>query len=133
MNPIVDMVSGLLKPASNAYGKFQDRKVAAEGAKAKLAQARVDNRQEIAVTQLELEIMSKQMEGGTWKDEVAMLTGLLPFYLILLGAILSAFGLPEFAAGVNDGLAQLEGMDVPLGQLIMISLCAGLGVRFVKR
>ena len=133
MNPIMDMVSGLFKPAADAYGKHLDVKSAKSTAKAKLLQAGVDNEFQLKLSELELMHISKQMEGGTWKDEVAMVTGLSPLYLIMTGAILSAFGEPEFATGVNEGLRQLEEMGVPLGQLILISLSAGLGVRFLKR
>lgn len=133
MNFIVEAVSGLLKPASKAYGKFQDRKIAGEAAVAKVRQARVDNKQELAVTQLELEIMSKKMEGGTWKDEYSLVLGSSPYLLILVGGILSAFGEPAFLAGVLNGLNQIRELGVPIGEICVASITAGLGLRLIRR
>lgn len=127
------LVSGILKPASDAYGKHVDRKSANEGAKSKLRQAKVDGKKELALSRLEIEMLSKRMEGGTWRDEYVTVIGTMPLILIFGASIADAFGAPQVMVGVNNALTTLHEMGVPLGDIMLWTILAGLGIRTLKR
>ena len=133
MNPIVSLVSGIFKPASDAYGKHVARKTARDTAKAKLHQSKVDNNHQLQLSQLEIEMLSKKNEENSWRDEYVTIIGTLPYTLIFLGAIASAFGFPEILEGVRLALQELEAMSVPVGDIILWTVLAGLGIRTFKR
>jgi len=131
--PIAEVVAGLVSPITGMITKGQDRRAAADAASAKLAQAKLTGEQQLQFTQAEIEVLTKKNESSTWKDEVAMMTGILPIYMILVGSILSGFGHPEFSAGTAQGLAELQAMGVPVGEIALLSIGAGLGIRIFKR
>lgn len=133
MNPIVDAVSGLFKPAADAYGKHLDKKAASATAKAKLLQAQVDNAHAVELSLLEQQMLCKKMEGGTWKDEYALLLGSSPYVLLFLGCILHGFGHTEFLDGVRLGLKELNDIGVEVGYLCAAAITTGLGLRLFKR
>lgn len=133
INPLTSVVAGLVAPITAVITKGQERRAAADAATAKLTQAKLTGEQQLQFTQAELEVLSKKNENTTWKDEVAMLTGLLPMYFIFIGSILAAFGHPEFSKGTEDGLLQMEKMGVPVGDIILLSIGAGLGFRALRR
>lgn len=130
---IASATGGLLKPAADAYAKHSDRKLAKESASAKLAQTKQNGELAIDLTKLEIEQLAKANEKGSWKDEFALVLGTSPFIMIMVGAILAAFGHPEFAVGVADGLAQLGQLGVPMGDIVFMSIMAGLGIRLVRK
>ena len=130
---ISGVVTGLFKPAADAYGKRTERKMAEETARAKLLQARQDGNHQIALTELELIAISKKNEASTWKDEYALVLGSSPYILIFVGCILSAFGLESFQLGVVSALASLADLGVPVGEICAASIGAGLGLRLIKR
>jgi len=133
MTPIAEVVAGLVSPLTKIVTQGQERKAAVEAADAKLAHAKLTGEQQLQFTQAEIEVLTKKNESSTWKDEVAMLTGLLPIYMVLLGSVLSAFGHPQFAEGTTQGLQQLQSMDIPIGEIAMLSIGAGLGIRLFRR
>jgi hypothetical protein len=133
MNPITSIVTGLFKPAADAYGKHVDAKAAQKTAGAKLLQAKADQAHEITLTELEIVVLAKKNEGGTWKDEYALVLGSSPYVLVLFGAVLSAFGLEEFGLGVTSGLSEIKDLGVPVGEICFAAIGAGLGIKFLKR
>ena len=130
---IAGVVSGMVKPAADAYSKRIDKKMAKETAEAKLLQAKVDGKQEIALTELELVAITKKNEASTWKDEYALVLGSSPYVLVIIGSILGAFGEPELMSGILDAFNQLSSIGVPVGEICAASIAAGLGIRLLKR
>ena len=133
MNPIASLVAGLVKPASSAYGKHVDKKIAQQTAQAKLRQAKIDNAHEVTLSQVELEVLARKNEAGTWKDEYALVLGSSPYLLLLIGSLLNAFGVEQFQQGVTDGLFAINEIGVPVGQICAASIAAGLGIKLLKR
>ena len=133
LNVVTDAVAGLFKPAADAYGKHLDKKAAAATAKAKLLQAQVDNSHAVELSKLEQEMLTKQMEASTWKDEYALVLGSSPYILLFVGCILNGFGMPEFLDGVRLGLVELNNIGVEVGYLCAAAITTGLGIRLFRR
>lgn len=126
-------LAGLLTPLAGIYGKRQDRKAAAESARAKLAQATSSNSQELNLNKDEWEHLNIKGMGETWKDEYVTVSIISIFNIIVIGGILSAFGYPELLLGVSTAIRSLNLVGVDIGFLMEAAVLAGLGLSIWKR
>ena len=126
VSTVIDGVTGVVK------GR-QEVKAAGITAEAKLKRAQLEKEYKLELTELEIQALEKRNQQGSIKDEVALITGISPYWLIVVGAIYGAFGHPEVSVGVADALTQLKDLGVPVGEIVMVSIAAGLGVRLLKK
>jgi len=121
--------------ASGAFGKRTERKINQDTITGELAKAKVDGAHQISLSEKQWEMLSKQAEAGTWKDEFITVTVMSIFIIIILGAIASAFGFPQILEGIKLAIAELNiALDgTTLGQIMQVTVYAGLGVYAIKK
>jgi hypothetical protein len=127
---LAGLAGKLIGGVTGFFTRKQERKMAESTAKSKLVQSKEDNNAAINFTNAEWEIISKNAEGGTWKDEYVTIVITLPIVLILLGAILAAFtGDNRLLDGVNTGIANLATLGLDMGELMYIVVLAAVGIK----
>ena len=128
MNPIADLVTGLVTPVTNLLGKRQDRKAAKETAQAKLVQAKADGVQSVTLNEQEIEAVRTNGLGNTWKDEYITVSIVAYLNLIIVGSVAAAFGHTQLLEGLKGSVIVLTQMGVDMGELIRIVIYAGVGI-----
>jgi len=125
-----NMVTGLFSPISEAYQSNQKRKQASESAQAKLALAKVNNDYQLDLNNDEWEALSKQNEGGTWKDEYVTVIITSPFVLLFLASIVSsASGDMTYLNAVNLGIENIKNLGIDLGELMYVVVLAAVSIK----
>lgn len=131
---ISDIFSGLLSPVTKFITNYQDNKAAEKTAKAKLIQAKQDGDFNLSLSDKEWEMISKQAEDSTWKDEYVTLLITSPFLLLFLAAIISSLtGDTRYIDAVNAGITAIQSLGVDMGQLTYIVVLAAVGLKAIKK
>lgn len=126
-------VTALFEPIASIIRKRQDRKIAGEAAKAKLASAKVGNTQELNLNKDEWEQLQVKGMADSWKDEYVTLSIVSILNMIVIGGIASAYGHPEILQGVATAITALSASGVDVGFLMEAAVLAGLGLSIWKR
>jgi hypothetical protein len=126
-------VTALFEPIASIIRKRQDRKIAGEAAKAKLASAVVGNTQELNLNKDEWEQLQVKGMTDSWKDEYVTLSIVSILNMIVIGGIASAYGHPEILQGVATAITALSASGVDVGFLMEAAVLAGLGLSIWKR
>jgi hypothetical protein len=129
---ILTFLAPLVSPIAKIFEKKQDRKIALDSIKGKLAQAKQDSSTNVLLSKAEWELAGQKLQDGTWKDEFVTLVVFAPFITALLGAVLSVFGMPELSIASAEMMTQIGGMNIDYGNLLYITALAGLGLRAIK-
>ena len=129
MNPIINALVG---PVVGLISKRSDRKAALDNVKAKTAMAKQDSESTIAMSKAEWELVSKKVEGDSWKDEFITVVVFLPFISMFVGSLLAPFGITEVFDGSIQMVQALATLDVAYGPLMYIVACAAIGIRMMK-
>ena len=129
---ILTFLAPLVAPIAKIFEKKQDRKIASDSIKGKVAQAKQDGQNSILLSKAEWELAGQQQQTGTWKDEFITLVVFAPFITSLLGAVLAVFGKPELSIAATGMMTQISGMNIEYGNLLYITALAGLGLRAIK-
>ena len=125
---VAELITGLISPITALLTKRQERKAAAESAKAKLTQAKADGEQEVTLNEQEIEVVRTNSLGNTWKDEYITVSVVMFLNLVIAGSIAAAFGYPGLLKGTTGAVQVLIAMGVDMGELIRIVIYAGVGV-----
>ena len=128
-NPVADFFSGLVAPVANIFTKREERKIVKEQAKGKLALAKTNNEKEITLTDQEWESISASKQDTTWKDEYVTVIGTSPYLLIIVGAVLAAFGYPAMLAGAKTAISELNEIGVDVGHITEVVVYSALGLK----
>tara|TARA_R110002167_G_scaffold60282_2_gene170429 strand:- start:24086 stop:24508 length:423 start_codon:yes stop_codon:yes gene_type:complete len=126
------IVEGIVAPVSGILNKRTERKMAVESADAKLAQIKQDGITKVELNEQDIEALRTKQNESTWKDEYTLLSVLSIMNIIVLGGIAKAFGFPEILAGVVYAVQELNAVGVDTGELIRVSVYAGLGLSVWK-
>lgn len=127
---IGSVLSGLLRPASDAYKARTERKQAAEAAQAKLLMAKQQGQHKLELTDAEWEVVGQQLQGGTWKDEYVTVSFVSIINATILGAVLSAFGYPGLLEGLILGVSSLKNeMGIRVGLIMEAVVLAAIGLK----
>ena len=126
------IVEGVVAPVSSILNKRTERKMAVESADAKLAQIKQDGVTKVELNEQDIEALRTKQNESTWKDEYTLLSVLSIMNIIVLGGIAKAFGFPEILAGVVYAVQELNAVGVDTGELIRVSVYAGLGLSVWK-
>jgi len=122
-----------ITPIANFFTSRNEIKAKANAAKASIAKARVDGETQHTLNRDEWEALSKQAEGGTWKDEYVTIVITSPFVLLFIASIYS--GVTDdltLLNAVNLGIANIKNLGVDLGELMYIVILAAVGIKGVK-
>ena len=130
MKWIKDLVGGVLSPVTKAYERNQERKQAKESGDAKLALAKANNETQVTLSDAEWEARSKSNEDNTWKDEYLTIVVTSPLVTLLVGGIWLAFtGDDRLLHGTKLGISAIKDAGVDLGELMYITVIAGLSLK----
>jgi len=130
LTAIGTFLSSIISPVAKVYQAKQERKKAAETAKAKLVMAKQDSSYQLDLKESEWEAMAKHNEAGSWKDEYVTVIITSPFVLLFFAAIVSGFtGDMRYLDAVNLGLESLKNLGVELGELLTIVVLAAVSIK----
>jgi hypothetical protein len=130
---IAGVAKGLVQPVAAIFEKREDRKKAVSIINAERSRAQTDGEIQISLTDRQWELLSKKGEADTWKDEYITIVVTSPFILIVTGALQSAFGLgTEILDAVAEIFRQAEAADIDLGELMLWTVFAAIGIKAVK-
>ncbi|MEN8820047.1 MAG: hypothetical protein ABF271_02970 [Abyssibacter sp.] len=122
-----------MQPVAAIFEKREDRKKAVSIINAERSRAQTDGEIQISLTDRQWELLSKKGEADTWKDEYITIVVTSPFILIVTGALQSAFGLgTEILDAVAEIFRQAEAADIDLGELMLWTVFAAIGIKAVK-
>lgn len=137
MNPIFDAIgsaiSAVVEPVADVFKAREERKTALETAKAKIQMQKQDSSYKLELTDQEWEALSVNKSDTTWKDEYITLSVVGIFNLIVLGALLQAFGHPQVLIGIKDAISALKDAGVDLAFIINATVLAGIGLKIWRR
>jgi hypothetical protein len=126
-------ITALFEPIASIIRKRQDRKLAAQSAKAALMKGQQDNHHTLELNKDEWESLQVKGMDNSWKDEYVTVSVVSIFNLIVLGGILSAFGHDQLLTGVAIAITSLSTAGVDVGFLLEAAVLAGLGLSIWKR
>jgi hypothetical protein len=129
---ILTFLAPLVSPIAKIFQKKQDRKIALDSIKGKLAQAKQNSNDNVLLSKAEWELAGQKLQDGTWKDEFITIVVFAPFITALVGAVLSVFGMPELSQAASQMMVQISGMNIEYGNLLYVTALAGLGLRAIK-
>ena len=126
-------VTALFQPIANIISRRQERKAARETARAKLAQAALDNEHTLELNKDEYEIVATGGLNETWKDEYAVVSVVSILNLVVAGGLATAFGYPQILEGVAIAITSLTQAGVDVGFLLEAAVLSALGLSIWKK
>jgi hypothetical protein len=130
---IKNIVGGLAKPVSDSYQKRQERKQARETGQAKLAQAKVESKKQITLTDREWEAIQADKSSTSWKDEYLTIVITSPIVVMIIGGVLAAFGEERVLSGIAIAMNSLSGTGIDMWFLMEAVVLAGVGLKIWNR
>ena len=85
------------------------------------------------LTALELQLVTKKMEAGTWKDEYITLVVTAPMVVMMVGAITAPDVTLFEASQIMMKQFNLLDTDAGYGEILLLTIGAGLGLRLFKK
>lgn len=126
-NPITKAAGDLI----TAPGK---RRAARDRAKAKLAAAKADNKQELALKVEEWENIAARGLNESWKDEYVTIIITAPLIGIMAGSIWFGFtGDTRLLDGTERAMQIFQKMGIDLSNLIYVVVLAAIGFKALRR
>lgn len=130
MFSVKGILETVVSPISKAYQSGQERKKAADSAKAKIALAKQNNDYNLKLNDAEWESLSKKSENETWKDEYVTVIVTSPFVLLFMASIISGWtGDMRYLNAVNLGITNIKNLDVDLGELMYLVVVAAVSIK----
>ena len=128
-------ISGIVSPVTNYLGKRVERKQAKDEIKGKVAYAKQTGEHEVAMATEKWDLLSKEGEDKSWKDEYVTVSLVAPINVLVIDSILAAMGYSDGSAttGVLTAMATLRHeVGIPVGELTSLAVAAALSVKLVK-
>ena len=126
-------VTALFQPIANIISRRQERKAARETARAKLAQAALDNEHTLELNKDEYDIVATGGLNETWKDEYAVVSVVSILNLVVIGGLATALGYPQILEGVAIAITSLTQAGVDVGFLLEAAVLSALGLSIWKK
>ena len=134
MNPF-SLLSPIVGGISNVLTARQERKKTETIAKAKIQNNMIDSENQQTLADKEWELVSKQMENQSWKDELAVGVVLMPLIVLEVGAIIDPmFGttMLESSKIMIAGIKTMLG-DFEYGHLVSVVILSSLGLKMRQK
>lgn len=133
MGGIAKGIGAIVSPIANIYLKKQERKTKKIEVDGKVALAKQNGENEVAIGVSDWESRSKSNENETWKDEYVTLVVTLPLVLILLGAVYFVFtGDDRLLKGAQLGIQSLKDIGLDMGELMYVVVFAAVSIKAYK-
>jgi len=126
-------LTAIFEPVSKIIARRQERKAAKETARAKLAQAALDNEHTLELNKDEYEIVATNGLADTWKDEYAVVSVVSILNLVVVGGLAAAFGYPQVLEGGAIAINSLTQSGVDVGFLLEAAVLSALGLSIWKK
>lgn len=128
------VLGGVVGGVTDIFTKREDRRMAKQTGKQKLAAAQLTNAHTIELTRAEWEAAMAQASAGSWKDEfwTVILAG--PLVLIEIGAVWAVFTEDmRLLNSVKSILVQFQIIGLDYTTILYIAIAAAFGIRWMKR
>lgn len=122
------LTGGLFEKAADAFKSRQERLQAEQTLEAKIVQAKQEGETQLQLSVAERDVLAQWQQQSTWKDEYVTVSLVAILNLVVVGGILSAFGIPEVLQGVQNAVQALTAMGVNVGMLLEITIYCALGL-----
>ena len=123
----------IVSPVAKVFEKREDRKKAVDVIKAKTVQGAAEGETQISLTNAQWELISKRNENDTWKDEYITILITSPLVCMLAGNVLAVFFDDVRLLQANAAsLAQLAAVGIDMGELMLYTVLAALGIKLIK-
>jgi hypothetical protein len=127
------VLGGAINPIAKIFEKREERKKAIGEIKAQAASAEVDGKVAVSLSKAEWEIISKNAEPTTWKDEYITLLITSPLLVIFIGNIVAAFGFGTALIDANTASLQaIKAVGIDMGELMLVTVLAAIGIKAIK-
>ena len=134
--PLIPILSAVVKPVGDLLMAGQRQKAEKNLALAKIAEAKITNKQQLALKNAEWEALTAKSMMSGWKDEYLTVVITCPFVLIFVGAIYDglvgkdkAWVLDSVALAMDRVNATLDG---EYGVLMMAVVFSGIGIKWMR-
>jgi len=127
------LAEGIVSPITNLLGKKEERRKAVEVIKASTLQGEAEGETSVKLSNAQWELVSKKNETDTWKDEYITIIITYPLIAIFFGSLMSVFlGDERLLVATTESLLALKDLGLDLGELMLYTVLAGLGIKLVK-
>jgi len=123
----------VVNPIAKIFQKREERKAVVGKIKAQAQAAEVDGEVAVNMSKAEWEILSKNAEPTTWKDEYITLLITSPLLVIFIGNIAAALGFGTALIDANTASLQaIKEVGIDMGELMLVTVLAAIGIKAIK-
>ena len=131
---LANLASAVVEGVSGYFGKREERRLAGETGKAKLAQAKVDGKHEISMSRAEWEAVAIRASDNSWKDEFWTVVLAGPFIMLIVGSFGVVFvGDDRLLVAANLAIENIAKAGIEYGYVLGVAVLAAFGVRFRRK
>ncbi len=127
MNPVVSFFTGLVKPVTDLYANRQRRIAQESEAKSTMDQILANAAAQDATVAGQIALVNASNQNNTWKDEFALLTIALPFWVAMIGGPLG------FDSAVGDMFAAMAAVPEYWQETFQVAIWSALGITGMKK
>lgn len=133
-----DIVSGIISPVTKVFTAREERKKAEKDLTYQLDRAKVDSNFNLQLTDQQWELLSKQAENDTWKDEFVTIVFVSPLIFTYLAALISAYtNDPIYINSITIANEQIQLLlndaDSKYSEIAYAVVLAAIGIKAVKK
>jgi len=128
-----DILGAVVAPVAKIFQKREERKAVVGKIKAQAQAAEVDGKIAVKMSKADWEIVSKNAEPTTWKDEYITLLITSPLLVIFIGNIAAAFGFGTALIDANTASLQaIKAVGIDMGELMLVTVLAAIGIKAIR-
>lgn len=133
-----DIVSGIISPVTKVFTAREERKKAEKDLTYQLDRAKVDSNFNLQLSEQQWELLSKQAENETWKDEFVTVVFVSPIILTFIAAFLSAYtNDPIYLEAVKTANNEVQGLlndkESKYSEIAYVVVLAAIGIKAIKK
>lgn len=127
-------ITSMFKPLSDIYTARQERKVATESLKTKVALQQDTNNKDITLSDAEWEVVKASSEPSSWKDEYVTILVTSPYVLIVIGSVwLVCFSDPSLLNSGVHAIATMNEVGIDINFLMQAVVLAAIGLKMWRK
>lgn len=122
-----NILGGLLKPVGDIFSKREERKLAKMEARANLDRIMAEAAAQDATVAGQIALVNAENQNNTWKDEFALITIALPFWVMMVAGL---FGAQDV---VGQMFAQMSDIPEFWQETFQWGILGALGITQLKK
>lgn len=122
-----NILGGLLKPVGDIFAKREERKLAKMEARANLDRIMAEAAAQDATVAGQIALVNAENQNNTWKDEFALITIALPFWVMMVAGL---FGAQDV---VGQMFAQMSDIPEFWQETFQWGILGALGITQLKK